>query len=243
MDAKSNFDPREATKRLLREIGTGALGSLNEDGSPYASLVTVASHADGAPVLLLSKLAKHTRNIARDPRVSLLLAAKAGDSDPLTGARVSISGRIAKTSDPAARRRFLARHPEAALYADFPDFGFYRIEIESAHLVAGFGRIVELSAAEILTPLDGAEELLAAEEGAVAHMNEDHLDAIELYATRLLRERPGGWRIASLDPEGCDLTLGETARRLVFPQRVTGPDELRRTMVALAKQAREIAPA
>lgn len=241
MHANENFDPQRAAKRLLRETGTGALGTLDAGGAPYVSLVTVGSEASGAPVLLLSRLARHTENIARDQRVSLLLAAVDRAGDPLAGARISITGRIEKTEDSAAKRRFLARHPAAASYAGFADFGFYRIEIEHAHLVAGFSRIVGLSAVELLTSLNGAEKLLEAEEGAVAHMNEDHLDAIELYATRLLGEAGGAWKIASLDPEGCDLLLGETVRRLAFPQRVTSGDELRKTMVSLVKQAREAA--
>ena len=241
MHANENFDPQRAAKRLLREARTGALGTLGANGAPYVSLVTVATEASGAPVLLLSKLARHTDNIVRDARVSLLLTAADRAGDPLAGTRVSIMGRIEKTEDSAAKRRFLARHPTAESYAGFADFSFYRIEIEHAHLVAGFGRIVDLSAAELLTSLDGAEKLLEAEESAVAHMNEDHRDAIELYATRLLGEAAGAWKIASLDPEGCDLLLGEIARRLEFPQRVMASDELRKTMVSLVKQAREAA--
>lgn len=242
MHANNDFDPQRAAKRLLREAGEGALATLMPDGAPYASLVTVASLPDGSPILLLSKLARHTENIAADARVSLLLAEKRAGG-PLAGARIGISGRIEKTEDPAAKRRFLARHPSAIGYAEFADFGFFRIEMESAHLVAGFGRIVDLSAKELRTRTDDAEKLLAAEEGAVQHMNEDHLDAIELYATVLLGEKPGGWKIASLDPEGCDLISGETVRRLEFPARVTQADELRKTMVLLVKQARSAANA
>jgi len=238
MDARNDFDPQKATKRLLRETGTGALGTLLPDGAPYVSLATVATMPDGAPVLLLSKLARHTGNIARDTRVSLLLAAEYRAGDPLAGARVSIAGRIARTGDAAAKRRFLARHPSARGYAEFPDFGFFRIEIEGAHLVSGFGRIVDLAAAELLTPLAGAEALLAAEESAVDHMNEDHLDAIALYAGKLLGESGEGWRLASLDPEGCDLVRGERARRLPFPERVTSGDALRKTLVKMAHALR-----
>ena len=171
----------------------------------------------------------------------LLKADRAGD--PLSGTRIGISGRIERTENPAAKRRFLARHPSATGYAEFADFGFFRIEMESAHLVAGFGRIVDLSARELRTRTDDAEKLLDAEEGAVRHMNEDHLDAIELYAAVLLGEKPGGWKIASLDPEGCDLISGEIVRRLEFPERVTQADELRKTMVLLVKQARGAANA
>jgi putative heme iron utilization protein len=240
MHTDENFDPPRSAKRLLREIGAGALGSLDAGGAPYVSFVTVATLPDGSPVLLLSKLARHSANIASDRRVSLLLAASE-KGDPLSGARLSLSGKIERTEDVAAKRRFLARHPAAQSYAEFADFGFFRIEIEHAHLVAGFGRIVDLSAAELLTPLAGAEKLLAAEEGAVSHMNEDHRDAIELYATRLRGAPAGQWKLASLDPEGCDLVLGETASRLEFPQRITNGEELRKMMVALVKQAREAA--
>ena len=129
------------------------------------------------------------------------------------------------------------------MYAAFADFAFYRIALDAAHLVAGFGRIVDLTAGELRTRTNDAEKLLAAEEGAVQHMNEDHLDAIELYATVLLGEKAGGWKIASLDPEGCDLISGENVRRLEFPARVTQADELRKTMVLLVKQARGAATA
>jgi putative heme iron utilization protein len=242
MHANSDFNPQRAAKGIVREAGEGALATLVSGGAPYASLVTVAAMPDGSPVLLLSKLARHTQNIATDSRVSLLLKADR-TGDPLAGARISISGRIEKTEDPSAKRRFLARHPSATGYAEFADFSFFRIEMESAHLVAGFGRIVDLSAEELRTRTDGAEKLLGAEEGAVQHMNEDHLDAIELYATVLLGEKPGGWKIASLDPEGCDLISGEKVRRLEFPERVTQADELRKVMVLLVKQARGAASA
>jgi putative heme iron utilization protein len=237
MHAKDNFDPRQAAKRLLRETGTGALGTVAAGGAPYVSLVTVASDPDGSPLLLLSKLALHTENIGRDHRVSLLLSANVKAGDPLAGVRVSVSGTIAKTENANAKRRFLARHPSAKGYAEFPDFSFFRIEMERAHLVAGFGRIVDLTPEDLRTPLDGADQLVAAEAGAVSHMNQDHLDAIALYA-RKLGETGEGWQLASLDPEGCDLVRGENARRLEFPERVTSGDALRKTLVKMVQALR-----
>lgn len=233
MRSSDDFDPARAARRLLAEARTGALASLLPDGAPYASLVTVATLPDAAPVLLLSTLARHTANIQADPRVSLLLDERR-PGDPLQGARVSIAGTIAVTEAPAARRRFLARHPSAG-YARFADFAFWRIEVTGAHLVAGFGRIVDLAPGDLAID---AGPLLEAEEGAVAHMNEDHADALELFATRLLGADPGPWRLAGLDPEGCDLILGDTVRRLDFPQRVTTPAALRQTLADLARQAR-----
>jgi putative heme iron utilization protein len=237
MGAAETFDPVRAVKRLVREARMGALASLTSDGAPYASLVTTATAADNAPLLLLSRLARHTENIRRDPRVSLLIDERSG-ADPLSGARVSVAGRIAPTDDASAARRFLARHPSASGYATFADFGFWRVEVESAHLIAGFGRIVELKRDQILTVTQDAVDLLAAEESAVAHMNENHREAIGLYATRLLGAEAGEWKIIGIDPEGCDLMAGEAVRRLDFPQRINSPEELRKTLVALADKAR-----
>jgi hypothetical protein len=235
--ANTEFVPARSARRLLHEASSGALATLLPGGAPHASLVTVATLPDASPVLLLSRLARHTENILRDPRVSLLIEGPRG-ADPLAGARVSIAGTICATEEPAARRRFLARHPSAEGYAGFKDFSFWRIEPSGAHLVAGFGRIVDLSASELKIETGRAETLLAAEEDAIAHMNADHADAVELYATRLLGAAPGPWQIVGIDPAGCDLYLGETIRRLEFPQRVITPDALRKTLVDLALQAR-----
>jgi heme iron utilization protein len=237
MRAADDINPSRSAKRLLREAGKGALATLLPGGAPYASLVTIACTMDGAPILLLSRLARHTANLSADPRVSLLLVEEHA-RDPLEGARVSLEGTLSRTNDPAARRRFLARHPSAGAYADFSDFSFWRMEMSGAHLVAGFGRIADLKAGDLSAGIEGAERLIEAEEGAVAHMNDDHRDAIALYATKLLGDEAGDWRIVSLDPEGCDLMLGERARRLEFPQRVTESGALREVMVRLAQKAR-----
>ncbi|HEY8267524.1 MAG TPA: DUF2470 domain-containing protein [Xanthobacteraceae bacterium] len=237
MGEAETFDPAQTAKRLVREARVGALASLRADGAPYASLVNVGTAADNSPLLLLSRLARHTENILRDPRVSLLFDERSG-ADPLSSARVSIAGRIAPTDDAGVARRFLARHPSASDYASFADFGFWRVEMESAHLVAGFGRIVELKRDQVLTATGDAVDLLAAEEGAIAHMNEDHREAIGLYAMRLLGAETGAWKIIGIDPEGCDLMAGEAVRRLDFPQRVISAADLRKTLVALADKAR-----
>ena len=237
MGAAETFDPVQTAKRLVREARMGALASLCADGAPYASLVTVATAANNAPLLLLSRLARHTENILRDSRVALLIDERSG-ADPLSGARVSVAGRIAPTEDASAARRFLARHPSASAYATFADFRFWLVDVESAHLVAGFGRIVELKRDQILSATGDAANLLAAEESAVAHMNEDHREAIELCAMRLLGAETGTWKIIGIDPEGCDLMAGETVRRLDFPQRINSAAELRKTLVALADKAR-----
>jgi len=232
------FDPKAAAKKLLREGRSGALATLMAgSGDPYCSLVNVATATDGAPLLLISRLAIHTKNILADPRVSLMLDERR-EGDPLEGARVMTMGTAAVTDAEEARRRYLERQPEAAAFADFGDFAFYRISLTAAHLVAGFGRIVDLKPSEILIDLTGAEALVAAEPDVVAHMNRDHADALRLYATKLLGAPDGDWRCAGCDPEGLELQHGRTALRLLFPRRVDSPGVLRQVLKDLAEQAR-----
>jgi putative heme iron utilization protein len=234
MLSSADFDPIRSARRLISEARSGSLATLLPSGAPYASLVTVATMPDASPLLLLSKLARHTGNIQQDPRVCLLIEERRA-GDPLEGARVSISGTIAVTVASSAERRFLARHPSAAAYAGFKDFAYWRIEVTGAHLVAGFGRIVDLRAGDLT--VDPA--LTDVEADAIEHMNRDHVDAIDLYATKLLGAPHGPWRIAGIDPDGCDLILGDTVRRLDFPQRVTNAGALRKMLADLAQVARD----
>ena len=234
----SDFDAQETAKQLLRTIRAGALATLDSDtGFPFASLASVATDLDGAPLLLMSTLAAHTRHLEADPRASILLA-QGGKGDPLAHPRLTVIGRIARTQEPRARARFLARHPKAQLYADFADFAFWRMEMERAHLNGGFARAMQLRADEVSTGLSGAESLVAAAEGAVAHMNEEHREALALYATRLVGEAAGDWRATGVDPEGLDLACGDRTARLHFPRRIETPGALRGVLKELADAAR-----
>lgn len=237
-----NFDATGLAKSLLRSVRVGALATLEpETGAPFASLVTIATDLDGSPLLLVSRLSAHTRHLDADPRASLLLAA-AGKGDPLAHPRLTVTGRITIEPDPRARRRFLARHPKAALYVDFPDFSFRRMAVSGAHLNGGFARAAQLRPEEVLTDLAGAEALLEAEEGAVEHMNLDHAEALSLYATRLLGKAEAGWRATGIDPDGLDLGAGDLTARLAFDERITEPNALRRRLVELAVRARQLGP-
>src|SRR5690242_17971605 len=241
MKPTSDFDPKTAAKKLLREGRSGALATLMPgSGDPYCSLVNVATAADGAPLLLISQLAIHTKNILADPRVSLMLDERK-EGDPLQGGRIMIMGSAAVTDDPNARRRYLDRQPEAGGFASFADFSFYQVTIKAVHLVAGFGRIVDLKPADVLTATEDATELVAAEPDVLAHMNEDHAEACRLYATRLLGAPDGEWRCVGCDPEGLELQLDRTALWLPFPQRVRAPGVLRQVLKQLAEQARAAA--
>jgi putative heme iron utilization protein len=232
------FDARLAAKKLLREGRSGALATLMpESGDPYCSLVNVATATDGAPLFLLSNLALHTKNILADERVSLMLDERK-EGDPLEGARVMLMGTCATNPASSSSASYLRRHPDAEAFVNFGDFAFYRMEIARAHLVAGFGRIVDLEPQDILTDVSDAEMLIESEADAVAQMNAEHAEACRLYATRLLGAPNGDWRCVGIDPEGLELQRGGTGLRLPFPERVTGPGPLRAVLKQLSDQAR-----
>jgi putative heme iron utilization protein len=241
MPPMAEFDPVKLARSLLRRSRQGALATLMAGGGdPYCSLVNVASHGDGSPILLISRLALHTQNILADSRVSLMLDERA-QGDPLEGSRIMLAGRAEQASGDAAtilRRRYLCAHPSAEAFVDFKDFSFFRIRAAGAHLVAGFGRIVDLEPEQFLTETSDAGALLEAEQGAIEHMNADHREAMNLYATRLLGAAPADWCCTGCDPDGIDMQAGPTTLRLDFPERVTGPGELRKMLVRLAGEAR-----
>jgi putative heme iron utilization protein len=241
MQPTADFDAGRLARSLLRRSRQGALATLMAgSGDPYCSLVNVASHPDGSPILLISRLAVHTRNLLGDARVSLMLDERA-EGDPLEGARIMLAGRAEQAAEPdleIVRRRYLSAHPSAEAFVDFADFSFFRIRPSATHLVAGFGRIVDLKPEQFLTDVSDAGALLEAEQGAVDHMNADHRDATNLYATRLLGADAADWRCTGCDPDGIDLQAGGRTLRLDFPERVTGPGELRKMLVKLAEEAR-----
>src|SRR5437660_7412446 len=236
-DDKENHQLGAEARRLIRRRGHAALGT-SLAGRPYVSLVATACESDASPLLLLSDLAQHTKNLVADPRVSLLFEDTAGHADPLAGPRLTLLGRAERCDNPRATARFAARHPASAAYASFADFHLYRVSIERGHLVAGFGRIAWIDAAELRFGADPGA-LAAAEPEIVEHMNRDHADAIELYARHLLGRQGTEWRMTGIDPEGLDLRCGGETARLDFAAPVLNPAAARRELVALAQAARE----
>ena len=197
-----------------------------------------ATEPDGTPLLLISGLALHTKNLQSDARASLLIDGTFDLNDPLSGSRVTLIGYAKPTSSATALPRFLARHPSARGYATFTDFSMYALEIVRGHYIGGFGRIVELAVAELLTSVGDAQELIAAEAEILEHMNSDHRDAITLYATQIAGAPPGDWRMCGIDPAGIDLLHRSKAARVDFPAAVHTPAQARAALVALAKEAR-----
>jgi heme iron utilization protein len=238
--------PARTARRVMRGSGLATLATtLAGDGAdwPYASLVLVALDTGLAPLLLISELAEHTKNLRRTPRASLLFDATAGLADPLTGARVTVLGAAAPLDDQSLRERFVRRHPAAAAYTDFHDFKLWRLVPTRAHLVAGFGRIHWLDAGALVPPAAAAAALAEAEPGILAHMNEDHRATIDLYAQRLLGRSGEGWRVTGVDSDGADLRLDAAAARLEFAAPVADAEAVRREFIRLAREARGETPA
>jgi putative heme iron utilization protein len=219
-------NPGRLARQLLRKAIKATLATRLEAGAvegtwPYASLVLVASDIDGTPILLLSKLAQHTHNIDTDPHVSLLIDGTDGHRDVLTGPRATLLGHAHLSEDPQSKRRFIARHPSAALYAGFKDFHIYRVKLDRAHLVAGFGRIEWAERDQLLLPATHCQDCSEAEEKLLASVNEGRDEH--------------HWRAVALDPEGVDVRRGEELQRVTFDQPLTSVKKAR----ALAAKALE----
>jgi putative heme iron utilization protein len=236
-ETEPDGDPARIGRWLLRREQRGTLAT-NMRGAPYASLVLIAADLDASPLLLLSDLAQHSRNIGFDPRVSLLVDGTTGYPDPLTGPRLTVIGQARAVADPRRLARFTAHHPTSAVYSGFADFRLYRVAVERGHLVAGFGQIHWIEGRDLLFAADAAA-LAAAEPEILSHMNEQHADAVADYARGLLGRAAPDWRMTGIDPEGADLQRdGETAR-LDFAAPVMTPAAARAALVELAHKARK----
>ena len=236
---------RATARRLLRITAAASLGTLDAEGFPAVTLTTMATAFDGTPLLLVSGLSAHTRNLKGDARVSLLVA-QTGRGDPLAHPRMTVFGRAEILEHDEAerlgiRQRYLAHNQKASLYVGLPDFRFVRIDVARASLNGGFGKAYELVPADLLSDADAAADLAATEADAIAHLNADHAEALELYAERFCRMESGRWRATGLDPEGLNMQAGDQRARLAFPTPVQDSAALRRVLVQLATEARSAA--
>ena len=220
--ANDPADPNKAhaeaiadAKRRMRLARTGALATLDATGgAPLATLVGVASDFDGAPLFLMSTLSRHTRNLAHDPRASLLLTGRHERGDPLNHPRVTLNGRVERCPAPRAKARYLQRNPKAGLYAGFADFAVFELRVEDVHFNGGFGRAAPLTPAEVLISREGEAALTEAEERLLAEANALGRAALARLAGHKAA-RPL-WRAIGLDAEGLDLAAGGLAARAQF---------------------------
>jgi putative heme iron utilization protein len=228
--------------RCLVRAAAAATLATQAGGQPFASLVTPAAAADLSPMLLLSSLSEHTRHLRAEPRCALLFTGTAEGSNPQTAPRVTLTGLAAEvpaTEVPALKARWLAKHPYAALYADFGDFALWRVSLGGALLVGGFARANRIRLADLLPDPAAVASIAAAAGDILNHVNADHADAVAAIATGLLGGAPGTWRMVSVDVDGADLAAGEAVRRLAFATPVSDPGGVRAELVRAARLARQ----
>jgi putative heme iron utilization protein len=237
--ANNSFDGLALARLLLRSISVGVLATLaRETGYPFTSLTSVATSANGAPILLFSELAHHTGNLRADSRVSLLLAAN-GKGDPLAHPRLTIVGRIEPTTNPLDRRRFLRRNAKAALYADFPDFSFWRLNLEGAHLNGGFARAADFPGKDLLSDIGSADALFLAEDQILNEINAKGKPYLSTLASAAGQDHKKSWRVTGLDPDGLDLQARQENGRLVFPRNAPDPTQWRTTLAETLTRSSE----
>jgi putative heme iron utilization protein len=234
----------ERARTMAEQVSTGTLCTLAQEpkGHPYGSLVTFALDA-GEPVFLISELAEHTRNLRQDGRASLLVAESVAE-DPLASARATLVGRcapLAAAENASARAAYLARQPNAAYYADFKDFAFWRLTIESVRYIGGYGRMSWVAAGDWKSaePDPIAPDAL----GILTHMNEDHADALALYCRAFSKAADTREAtMTSVDRYGFEMSAqtpaGPRPIRLAFPSPITNKTDARKALVALLGEAR-----
>lgn len=233
MTAKAPADIGASLRALARGARVASLATVSAGGEPFASLVTPAFMPDFSPLLLLSGLSEHTRHLRADPRAALLVVGEATGPNPQTAPRVTLTGLAAPIDDPRCRARYLAIHPYAALYAGFGDFALWSLTLREAHYVGGFGAARRVGRAKFQPDPEAVATIAAAEADIIVHCNRDHADALAAIAGAA-----GEWRMAALDLDGCDLAAGEEVRRITFPAPLAGADDVRGTLIRLARRAR-----
>jgi len=227
--------------RCLIRAAAAATLATSAEGQPFASLVTPASGPDLAPLMLLSSLSEHTRHLRADPRCALMFAGAPSSANPQTAPRVTLTGLaevVPADEAPALKARWLARHPYAALYADFGDFALWRVRPGGGLLVGGFARAHRLKLAELLPDATSVGALAAAEAEIIAHVNDDHADALAIIATILHGQSPGAWRLVAVDIDGCDLALGDSVLRHPWPAPIADAGGVRVGLIVAARAAR-----
>jgi putative heme iron utilization protein len=233
----------ERARTMIAQISTGTLSTLALDpaGYPYGSFVTVAFE-NGAPVFLISRLAEHTKNLERDPRASLLVA-EGGASDPLANGRVTMIGPCTRVEGEGggARAAFLASHPNAAYYADFRDFAFWKLHVASVRYIGGYGRMSWVDEAEWRTA--EPDPLGPSAAGTIAHMNADHGDAMVLYCKAFSKATEiSATVMTGIDRYGFEMSAktkeGPRPVRLAFAVPVSTPEEARAALISMLKDAR-----
>ena len=226
----------EAARRFLRgrHAGTLATQSVRMPGYPFGSVVPFALDAGARPILLISGLAEHTRNLAADPRMSLVVHAYAEDVQ--AGPRLTLVGEAEPLpDDDPGRERYLRRFPDATRLVALGDFSFRRIVVQKLLFVQGFGRIDWIEADAFAPP---ASRVADAEGDILEHMNTDHADTLRLYCRALAHIEVQDASAIGVDCDGLDVRADGTFFRFDFDAPAADAGAARKRLVALAERAR-----
>jgi putative heme iron utilization protein len=238
--------PAEEARTIVASTVTGTLATLSDDGTPWASLVTFGTLPNGSPVLCLSTLAEHARNLENNRQASLMVADPSHKGDALAGGRVTLAGRVVHgdefSDEKAAREAHLEAVPSAAMYADFNDFSFWILEVDRVRWVGGYGRMDSATGEDYATAEPDPVQPQAAD--AVAHLNLDHPDALLIMA-QAFGQYPDATeaKCTTADRYGLDLAVvtpdGKKATRVSFAEAINSPGGLRAATVDLARRSRQ----
>jgi heme iron utilization protein len=223
-----------SARRLLNEQGVGILSthSVDVEGYPFGSITPYALNHAGEPVMLISEIAQHTRNIKRDKRVSLTVFDRFA-SDPQSGPRLTWVGDAlpVERGDGKSRQRYLRYFPSSESYFETHDFSFYHIRLRRARFIGGFGEIywIEPGAMIMKNPFGETEA------GIVEHMNDDHKPALLHYSKALKSVEARDVKMTGIDAEGFDLLADGQKLRIEFDSPISTMEEARAALVRLAR--------
>ncbi len=236
------YAERVRTLIALSSIATLSTLSRKHAGFPFGSLMPYALDGAGRPIFLISNMAMHTQNLKADARASLFVAQTAADDDPLGAARATMMGHIELISQAdiaTAREQYLARHPNSRYWVDFSDFNFFRLQPTDVYYVGGFGVMGWVDAKEYEQALP--DPLAESAAGILSHMNADHVDSMILLARTHAQIEASEATMTSVDRLGFSLRLktqeGMKGARINFPHAVATPQETRKTLVEMVRQA------
>jgi heme iron utilization protein len=235
LDGGGTADNGFAARCLLRAARWGTLATRRGE-DPFASLVTPAVAPDGSVLMLLSGLAEHTRHMRVLPRCALMVTGRPDGPNWQTAPRLTVTGTAVLEPDPAARAYWLARHPYAALYADFTDFSLWRLVPEGALLVAGFGRAARLPAVALAPSAEAVAALAATATDIVGHCNGVLPEALSKVAHAAGAKGP--WRMLGVDVDGIDLVQDDQVLRLAFDAPVADAPAAHAALQGLIQAAR-----
>jgi heme iron utilization protein len=235
----------ERIRTLISLASVATLSTLSRKhlGFPFGSLMPFALDLVGRPIFLISSMAMHTQNLKDDPRCSLFVGQADADGDPLGAARGTIIGHaelVPEQDVPSVREKYLARHENSRYWVDFPDFSFFRLQPVDLYYVGGFGVMGWVNADDYKQA--APDPLAESAPGILAHMNADHVDALILLARTHAQLDATEASMTSVDRLGFSLRLktsdGMKGARINFLREVTTPEETRKVLVEMVRQAR-----